>query len=183
VSIFCLFVYRLQPCPAIPNDELPAYSLRTDRRYSASYRGRVQGMNIIKVDFDSYLDTREIADGVWELLQDFTVFIHSDDKTFEVIIRKGFVSDMASVPRIPFAYLMYGGIGNYAAVLHDGLYSNSSLVTIVDFDNDMLFHPSREWCDYAFYLGLLERNISTFKAKMMYWAVRWQGGKYYQRKL
>jgi hypothetical protein len=47
----------------------------------------------------------------------------------------------------------------------------------------MLFHPSREFCDMAFYLGLIERKISPFKAKMMYWAVRWKGEKYYQRKI
>lgn len=138
---------------------------------------------IQRVEFDSYLDTREIADGVWELLQDFTAFMHTDDKTYEVIIGKGFVTDMASVPRIPFAYMLYGGIGNYAAVLHDALYSNSSLVTVSDFDNGMLFHPNREFCDDAFYLGLLERGISAWKAKPMYWAVRWQGEKYFQRKL
>jgi hypothetical protein len=140
-------------------------------------------MNIAKVEFDSYLDTREIADGVWELLQDFTVFIHTEEQTFEVIIGKGFVTDYASVPRIPFAYLLYGGIGNYAAVLHDGLYSNSSLVKICDFDTQMRFHPDREFCDEAFQAGLEARGISSWKAKPMYWAVRWQGEKYYQRKI
>jgi hypothetical protein len=140
-------------------------------------------MKIAKVEFDSYLDTREIADGVWELLQDFTAFIHTEDQTFEVIIRKGFLTDFASVPRLPFAYLLYGGIGNYAAVLHDGLYSASSLVTICDFDTEMRFHPDREFCDEAFLAGLEARGISSWKAKPMYWAVRWKGEKYYQRKI
>jgi hypothetical protein len=140
-------------------------------------------MKIAKVEFDSYLDTREIADGVWELLQDFTVFIHTEEQTFEVIIGKGFVSDFASVPRIPFAYLLYGGIGNYAAVLHDALYSNSSLVKICDFDTQMRFHPDREFCDEAFLAGLEARGISSWKAKPMYWAVRWKGEKYYQRRI
>jgi hypothetical protein len=140
-------------------------------------------MKISKVEFDSYLDTREVADGVWELLQDFTVFIHTDDQTFEVIIGKGFVTDYASVPRIPFAYMLYGGIGNYAAVLHDALYSNSSLVKVCDFDTQMRFHPDREFCDDAFQAGLEARGISAWKSKPMYWAVRWQGDKYYQRKI
>jgi hypothetical protein len=140
-------------------------------------------MKIDKVEFDSYLDTREVGDGVWELLQDFTVFIHTEDKTYEVIIQKGFVTDYASVPRIPFAYLLYGGIGNYAAVLHDGLYSNSSLVKACDFDTQLPFNPDRAFCDDAFQAGLEARGISSWKAKPMYWAVRWQGGKYYQRKI
>jgi hypothetical protein len=140
-------------------------------------------MSITKVDFDSYLDTREIADGVWELLQDFTAFIHTEDKTYEVIIRKGFITDYASVPRLPFAYLLYGGIGNYAAVLHDGLYSNSSLVSICDFDTQLPFNPDRAFCDDAFQAGLEARGISAWKSKPMYWAVRWKGEKYYQRKI
>jgi hypothetical protein len=138
-------------------------------------------MKIAKVEFDSYLDTREIADGVWELLQDFTVFIHTEEQTFEVIIQKGFVTDYASVPRIPFAYLLYGGIGNYAAVLHDGLYSNSSLVKVCDFDTQMRFHPDREFCDEAFQAGLEARGISGWKSKPMYWGVRWKGERYYQK--
>jgi hypothetical protein len=140
-------------------------------------------MKIAKVEFDSYLDTREIADGVWELLQDFTVFIHTEEQTFEVIIGKGFLTDYASVPRIPFAYMLCGGVGNYAAVLHDALYSNSSLVSITDFANGMRFHPDREFSDEAFLAGLEARGISAWKAKPMYWAVRWQGAKYYQRKI
>jgi hypothetical protein len=139
-------------------------------------------MKILKVEFDSYLETREVADGIWELTEDFRVLIHSDDKTIEVIVSKGFVSDMASVPRLPFAYLLYGGIGNYAAVLHDGLYSNSSLVRICDFDTQIPFNPDRAFCDDAFQAGLEARGISAWKSKPMYWAVRWKGDKYYQRK-
>lgn len=139
-------------------------------------------MKIAKVEFDSYLDTREIADGVWELLQDFTVFIHTEEQTFEVIIGKGFVTDYASVPRIPFAYLLYGGIGNYAAVLHDALYSASSLVKVCDFDTQLAINYDRKFADDAFQAGLEARGISAWKSKPMYWGVRWQGAKYYQRK-
>lgn len=135
---------------------------------------------IARVEFDSYLDTREIADGAWELLQDFTVFIHTEDKTYEVIIRKGFITDYASVPRLPFAYLLYGGIGNYAAVLHDGLYSKSSLVSICDFDTQLPYEYDRAFADDAFQAGLEERGISSWKSLPMYWAVRFKGGDYYK---
>jgi hypothetical protein len=149
-------------------------------------------MKITKVEFDSYLDDREIAFRVWELLQDFTVFIHAEEngkaRTFELIIKKGFITDYCSVPRIPFAYLLYDGIANYQGVMHDGLYSASSLVTLCDFDTGMRFHPDRAFCDEAF-LAALEGGvgdrpgISSWKSKPMYWAVRWQGDKYYQRKI
>jgi hypothetical protein len=149
-------------------------------------------MKITKVEFDSYLDDREIAERAWELLQDFTVFIHVEengkDKTFELIIKKGFITDYCSVPRLPFAYLLYNGIANYQGVMHDGLYSNCSLVSITDWDTGMRFHPDRAFCDEAFLAalegGVKDRpGISSWKAKPMYWAVRWQGEKYYQRKI
>jgi hypothetical protein len=145
----------------------------------------MQGMKITKVEFDSFLDDRELAPNAWELLQDFTVFIHAEhagkEFTFEVIIRKGFITDYASVPRLPFAYLLYGGIANYEAVLHDGLYSNSTLVSICDFDTQLPYNPDRAFCDDAFQAGLEARGISAWKSKPMYWAVRWKGEKYFQR--
>jgi hypothetical protein len=149
-------------------------------------------MKINKVDFDSYLDDREIAPSAWKLLQDFTVYIHAEengkDRTFELIIKKDFITDYCSIPRMPFAYLLYNGIANYQGVMHDGLYSASKLVTICDFDTQMRFHPSREFCDQAFLVALeggtnAHPGISAWKAKPMYWAVRWQGAKYYQRKI
>ncbi len=37
---------------------------------------------------------------------------------------KGFVTDFASVPRIPVAYLLTGGCADQAAVIHDWLYTS-----------------------------------------------------------
>lgn len=138
-------------------------------------------MNIAKVEFTTYLDTREIADKVWELLNDFVCLVHTDDKTYQVIISKGFVTDYASVPRIPFAYLLYGGLGNYPAVLHDGLYGKCKLVDVTDFDTKEKIEFTREQCDEIFYLGLLERGISKWKALPMYWGVRMGGGSHYKK--
>lgn len=40
-----------------------------------------------------------------------------------IYVPTGFTTDLASMPRIPFLYAMLGGLGNYAAVLHDYLYT------------------------------------------------------------
>jgi hypothetical protein len=41
----------------------------------------------------------------------------------EIIVPFGFITDYASVPRIVGAYLLFGGKGKRAAVIHDWLYS------------------------------------------------------------
>ncbi|AEG94421.1 DUF1353 domain-containing protein [Ramlibacter tataouinensis] len=46
-----------------------------------------------------------------------------DDEPWTVVVPTGFLTDFASVPRIPFAYLLLGGKGSAAAVVHDWLYS------------------------------------------------------------
>ena len=41
-----------------------------------------------------------------------------------IVVPGGFITDFASVPRVPIAYLVTGGLGNSAACLHDFLYSD-----------------------------------------------------------
>lgn len=138
-------------------------------------------MNIQRVEFKTYLDTRGITDNVHELLADFITLVHSDTQTIQITVKKGFITDFASVPKIPFAYLLFGGIGNYPAVAHDGLYSNSSKVEVFDVDTNEPFKVTREWADEVFKIGLEERGISSFKVNMMYWAVRLKGGSFYKK--
>jgi hypothetical protein len=51
-------------------------------------------------------------------------FVYQSDvagQTFTV--PAGFVTDLASVPRLPLVYLLAGGTANEASVVHDWLYS------------------------------------------------------------
>lgn len=72
-------------------------------------------LSLLKVE-----ETDEIA-GLWTLLADFSY--RSDTLEKIVTVPEGFVTDFASVPRIPFAYWFAGGKGDKAAVIHDYLYS------------------------------------------------------------
>lgn len=138
-------------------------------------------MKIERIEFLNWLDTRSIKDNINALLADFVVLAHSNDKTIQITIKKQFVTDFASVPRIPFAYLLFGGKGKYAAVAHDGLYSNSPLVEVTDYDTGLPYQYNRAWADDVFYYGLLERGISKFDTNMMYAGVRAKGWKYYKK--
>lgn len=44
-----------------------------------------------------------------------------------VTVPAGFETDFASVPRLPFAFLLAGDCGHYAATVHDWLYSSKEV--------------------------------------------------------
>lgn len=60
-------------------------------------------------------------DGRWVLVQ--PLLYQSDIGNLQVIVPAGFQTDLASVPRLPLAYLLTGGRANEAAVIHDFLYT------------------------------------------------------------
>ena len=60
-------------------------------------------------------------DGLWIVQQPLVYQSDVAGQTFTV--PTGFQTDLASVPRIPIAYLLTGGTSNEAAVVHDFLYT------------------------------------------------------------
>jgi hypothetical protein len=74
--------------------------------------------------FLSSLDAELIQDcpPTWRLTSEL---IYQSDIANRVIVAPiGFITDLASVPRIPFAYWACGGCANEAAVVHDYLYTS-----------------------------------------------------------
>jgi hypothetical protein len=51
------------------------------------------------------------------------VHYHSDVLGGVVVVPQGYVTDLASVPKLPLTWLMAGGTGSEAAVIHDWLYT------------------------------------------------------------
>lgn len=84
-----------------------------------------------------------------------------------VTVPAGFISDYASVPRVPVVFEIFGGdIGdNPAAVVHDFLYSQG-LVPRAD-------------CDAVFREALRACGMSAWRATAMYWGVRIGGESHY----
>jgi hypothetical protein len=137
---------------------------------------------MMKVHFLRHLDTRELPHNTWELLHDFHVQVEDKDKNeaYAIIVPRGFLTDFASVPRIPFAYMLYGGIGNKAAVIHDALYSCWSGILCVNLRTGHTHPRDRAWADKVFYCMLKALGIHPFKSYMMYKAVRLFGWKFYK---
>jgi len=60
----------------------------------------------------------------WLLLADL---VYASNALNRVITAPaGFVTDFASVPRLPLAYLLFGNVAREAAVVHDFLYSTGT---------------------------------------------------------
>ncbi len=102
-----------------------------------------------------------LMDNSFRLVTPFYVALNGK----EVIIPTDFKTDLASVPRIPIVYMVVGGRGHKAAVLHDWLYQTAMF--------------PRDKCDAYFYHALRECGINYFYAQVMYRGVRLGGAAYY----
>lgn len=84
-----------------------------------------------------------------------------------VIVPIGFVTDFASVPRAPFTYWLFGGVGDEAAVIHDWLYDGGTV--------------PRKVADAVYREALLASGVSSWRAAAMWAAVRALGGSRYRK--
>lgn len=75
----------------------------------------------------------------------------------DVTVQKGFVTDLDSIPRLPFFYSIFKGRSRNAALVHDWLYATS---------------PNREEADKHFLRCMLEENVPKVVAYTMYCGVR-----------
>lgn len=105
-----------------------------------------------------------VNDEVFMLTADFYVLLECIQ---EIVIPEGFITDFASVPRLPIVYLAVGNRGRKAAVLHDWLYYTKRF--------------SRKTADLYFYHALRESGVNWFYARAMYSAVRLAGGAFFNK--
>jgi hypothetical protein len=97
--------------------------------------------------------------GTWRLLSPLE---YASDVAGLLVVPADFVTDLASVPRVPFAYMLTGGVGHAAAVVHDFLY----VCHAVD----------RSTADEVFYEALLVLGVPGWRAWLMWAGVRVGGG-------
>lgn len=87
---------------------------------------------------------------------------------FRIRVPRGFVTDFASVPRLPLVFLLAGDTAHAPAVVHDWLYSGSKV--------------SRRVADKVFLEAMTGVGVPWFRRNAMYWAVRLFGGRAYAAK-
>lgn len=99
------------------------------------------------------------ARALWRLLEPLSYDSPRLGRT--VTVPAGFVTDFASVPRLPLAFLMAGDKAHEAAVVHDWLYTTHE--------------TDRATADAVFRDAIRERH-SALTAALMWSAVRLGGG-------
>ena len=62
---------------------------------------------------------------LYEVAEDFKVRYHSEALNLTIIVPKGFITDLASVPRFFWRLFPPGGVYNEAAIIHDYLYDTN----------------------------------------------------------
>jgi len=104
------------------------------------------------------LITHPLSDGKrQELFQDYSYEING----YIINVPKGFITDLASVPRSFWTIFPPFGVYTPAAVIHDFLYSEYNVTGI-----------NRTLSDKIFLFIMRELGVGFFKSKTMYRAVR-----------
>ena len=74
--------------------------------------------------FAGPLEVRRIRGDRWMLLR--ALEYHSAVAKAQIIVPPEFITDFASVPRLPFVYWTTGGRAQHCAVIHDWLYQHAA---------------------------------------------------------
>ncbi len=120
--------------------------------------------------FLSKLIVEDITDTIWKLHE--PLCYHSDI-VGRIEVPRGFYTDLASVPKVPFVYETWGNKSHYEAVLHDYLYRIDSVPQATCAQaNDVFFE------------AMAVRNKGVCVRYPMYWGVA-IGGRfsYHKRKV
>ncbi|EEC0864570.1 DUF1353 domain-containing protein [Salmonella enterica subsp. enterica] len=94
---------------------------------------------------------------LWRVHEPFEFYL-SEDNSDVISVPAGFVTDLASVPRIFWALLPPDGKYAKAAIIHDYLYDNAL--------------RTKKEADRIFLDGMTVLGVPKWKRTIMYWAVR-----------
>lgn len=105
----------------------------------------------------------EVLDDRWSILRDDFVVKYYD---YTFVIDSGFMTDFASVPRLPLVYTLFADRAKRSAVLHDWLYTTKPF--------------SRAECDKAFLCAMEAEGLGWFTRQAMYRGVRLGGAAHFK---
>jgi len=121
------------------------------------------------VEFLTELDLRDLSTPKKELYELLAPLV-LNHKGILITVPKGFKTDLASVPRVPFIYNKWGNRAHREAVIHDYLYKIDAIPNL-----------PREMCDLIFLDAMICRGNDQDVYEPMYEAVRAAGWIFYKK--
>jgi hypothetical protein len=117
--------------------------------------------------FLSPLVVRYLDEGEWILC---APLVFSSDVLGRIVtVPEGFRTNFASVPRLPLAYLLFGGVADEAAVVHDFLYSAECSPRVPREQADDVLAEASKVC-----------GVAAWRRGPMWFGVRLFGGSHYE---
>lgn len=111
-----------------------------------------------------------LTDSVWQLHEPL---IYESDILGNIEVPAGFQTDLASVPRIPIIFELWGNRSHYEAVIHDYL-----------FRVDSIPHATLDQANKVFFEAMGVRGERNFIKYFMFWGVSLGGcAQYHKRKI
>jgi hypothetical protein len=129
----------------------------------------------MRVQFLTELRVEKLAEREhWRVLEPFWAQVHLEPGDViparylgarrRLEVPAGYMTDFASVPRLPLAYLLAGNTAHRSALLHDWLYSNQA---------------GRAFADRVFLAAMAAEGVPWWRRALMYAAVRATGWRAY----
>lgn len=117
--------------------------------------------------FLTTLKTEQLGKWQHRLLDDLVL---DDDQVGLITVPRGFITDFATLdplhnPILFPGFALVSGYGNYAATVHDWLYSTAQF--------------SRKVCDQVLYRALRAEGVAQWRAGLFWMGVRAGGGSHY----
>ncbi len=120
----------------------------------------------MKPQFLSPLRVEQVSEKNWRLTEPlgyWSKFLHR-----MIVVPAGFVTDFASVPRLPFVYWFTGGLAQAPAALHDWLYRTRAVSV------------TRAQADDVLAEAMVARGYWKFRAWFVWAGVRLGGASSYR---
>ena len=119
---------------------------------------------------------RFVGDEAYQLAEDLSYALGTENSGRLLIVPNGFQTDFASIPVFFQRILRKLDKHRRAAILHDWLYSYCGKVKVVLMGKQTLVEVqenfTRKQCDLIFLDAMEVLEVPTWKRQAMYWAVR-----------
>ncbi len=120
--------------------------------------------------FMGLLDAKEIGESSGRTVHKLDTELVWEHGLVRITVPVGFETDLASVPRLPIAYWLWGDRAHREGVLHDYLYRIDASPAL-----------QKEDCDWYFREAMIGQDNSWFVYHPMWLAVRCAGGSSFHR--